>query len=207
MQNNHCVACGGEFLMKCDHDCINGFVTIGQVEWISGLNEAAAPELLKALIKISKLRHKDRTCSLEAQGYNEQECEEIGMSDYAAQLALEAINIKDYLHLYFGCECEQAIIIPGQELNFVGDPSLNVRHLYNVLNGLSVVKLRLRPLSDMTEEEATELESIGGGTAVFEKGTIVYSFDSHRTLWALKKGFDLFCLIESGLAIDKTTIK
>lgn len=52
---------------------------------------AAAPELLEALEKIAKLYHADRTCSLPAQGYNEKECEQIGIDDYAAQIAIEAI--------------------------------------------------------------------------------------------------------------------
>lgn len=52
---------------------------------------SAAPEMFEALQKIAKLYHADRTCSLPAQGYNEQETMQIGIDDYAAQIAESAI--------------------------------------------------------------------------------------------------------------------
>lgn len=114
---------------------------------------------------------------------------------------MERIELKDVLHYYLGCECEEAIIVPGQELEFVGSIDLNIRHIYNVINNLSVVRLRLRPLSDMTEEEMKEC------------GNLAYDFSDEPTLnkwewenfqtlldpiqfiWLLKQGFDLFNLI------------
>jgi NTP pyrophosphatase (non-canonical NTP hydrolase) len=49
-------------------------------------------EAIGALKKISALYHSDRSCSLEAQGYNEQECNQIGIDDRAAQIAIEALK-------------------------------------------------------------------------------------------------------------------
>ena len=53
--------------------------------------EAAAPEMFEALERIAKLYHNDRTCSLEAQGYSQQECNQIGIDDFAAQIARAAL--------------------------------------------------------------------------------------------------------------------
>ena len=53
--------------------------------------EAAAPEMFEALERIAKLYHYDRTCSLEAQGYSQQECNQIGIDDFAAQIARAAL--------------------------------------------------------------------------------------------------------------------
>lgn len=52
---------------------------------------AAAPEMFEALEQIAKLYHYDRTCSLEAQGYSQQECNQIGIDDLAAQIARAAL--------------------------------------------------------------------------------------------------------------------
>lgn len=106
-------------------------------------------------------------------------------------------DIKDYLHFYLGCE---AVTVKSK-------PEIITGHIIDLVNGnFYHAKPILRPLSDMTEEEAFDLEAVGGSTEVFELTSIVYSFDSHRMLWALKKGFDLFGLIESNLAIDSTKL-
>jgi hypothetical protein len=89
----------------------------------------------------------------------------------------------------------------------------------------SRVKPILRPLSAMTEEEMLsyaritrpEAEKIvfkdGGISSYYNPGdTTFYKWAKHRldvftpeeTLWLLSKHFDLFGLIESGLAVDKT---
>lgn len=66
------------------------------------------------------------------------------------------IELKQVLHYYIGCECLEAIIVPGQELIFEKS-KLNIRTLFNVQNNLFVVKPILRRLSDMSEEEMKEL--------------------------------------------------
>jgi hypothetical protein len=71
-------------------------------------------------------------------------------------------------------------------------------------------KICLRPLSDMTEEELEYILDIGEhqsriyGVEEFIAGWKAFGSETFRYL--LSKHFDLFGLIESGLAIDKTKI-
>lgn len=85
-------------------------------------------------------------------------------------------------------------------------------------------KLILRPLSDMTEEEIHELETAMWGNwedpKLGDKESVLKMFindSSHdrpgyeitvkATNWLRKNGFDVDSLLESGLAIDKKTLK
>ena len=61
-------------------------------------------------------------------------------------------------------------------------------------------KLILRPLSDMTEEEKNEYLLIGTDSSTR------FEHNARRTQYLLSKGFDLFGLIDAGLAIDKTKL-
>lgn len=155
-------------------------------------------------------------------------------------------NIKDYLHLYLGCEVgiKDGGILYGNEkmteINTYGYVHLYERDGYWPIDQIKPI---LRPLSDMSEEERKELwkyifkrEFNENGIIVFRKdrttstepryvmssglerlgiemnGTIwadsdlsPFKHNQHEvTLWLLSKRFDLFGLIESGLAIDKT---
>lgn len=114
-------------------------------------------------------------------------------------------NIKDYINLYVGqkaydtfndCEVE----ITNSNINMYG-------------NDIDQLKPILRPLSDMTEEEieyiAIELKA-GKWNAPDLKHMPDIAFTQNHLkpeifLYLLKQGFDLFGLIESGLAINKTT--
>jgi hypothetical protein len=112
-------------------------------------------------------------------------------------------KIEDYLHLYIGHSCSvnglDATIIRGSELGLH-------RNVIAVIEskdktGCTVrridpcyVKPILRPLSDMTEEEKSKIS----------KSTVNKVFYPEEFLYLLKQGFDLFGLIESGLAITKT---
>ena len=157
-------------------------------------------------------------------------------------------ELKDYLHLYLGCEID----ISGQReiLDSVAKSgqieTLFRGHLrnYRDLSDEDIAPI-LRPLSDMTEEEMEELFFIGDalikevtpnavikfypnevkrnikrGTGVaytvlksengehFMSGTLsLTKFDTMQFSYLLSKHFDVFCLIEAGLAIDKTTLK
>lgn len=111
-------------------------------------------------------------------------------------------NINDYLHLYLGCKAE-IINDEAKIIDYVTTSSLNDSLRLGI-----TVKPILRPLSDMTDQEADEQENpelnddiyIGGRWAIFNhQGT--------RTKWLLDKGFDLFELIDAGLAIDATALK
>jgi hypothetical protein len=124
-------------------------------------------------------------------------------------------QLKDYLHLYLQV-FDRILLIEKSNYYFVhnlfihkgGTRVLDARILTELLthgDGLEY-KLLLRPLPDMTEEEKTELyylddhalHELGDGTGY----ALPYVFT-----WCLSKGFDLFGLIESGLAIDKTKNK
>jgi hypothetical protein len=140
---------------------------------------------------------------------------------------IKAMNIKDYLHLYLGCEMKcihprakevglNIKTLRGITLNDYGELVIGLqggnRVDYYIIDEWQPI-LR-RPLSDMTEEE---INYIG---LVLKEGT----WNSEILKWKhvepwtclhlhpktfaflLSKHFDLFGLIEAGLAIDKTKL-
>lgn len=126
-------------------------------------------------------------------------------------------ELKDYLHLYLGCEID----ISGQReiLDSVAKSgqieTLFRGHLrnYRDLSDEDIAPI-LRPLSDMTDEEYTEYANIEFGEDTTDwdydektKRSIGEVTEFNRFAYLLKKHFDLFGLIEAGLAIDKTTLK
>jgi hypothetical protein len=146
------------------------------------------------------------------------------------------MNIKDYIHLYIGCECLYDWTYYNETDLFGKVTSKIIEDVRSPhLSGASTnVRPLLRPLSDMTEEEAvalvfaaegaksefiqwhTESGEIGGKPFGFEwqsdhyrKGqrhnTWYESFEPEGTRYLLSRGFDLFGLIAAGLALDKTT--
>lgn len=114
-------------------------------------------------------------------------------------------DIKDYLHLYLGCE----IITHSVDGKQVAKQILNTSWLDEIQRGYNPVKPILRPLSNMTEEEGKEAESawnefMGFGETISRGMNCAHA---NRIKYLLSKGFDLFGLIEAGLALDKTTLK
>ena len=110
-------------------------------------------------------------------------------------------ELKDYLHLYLGCE----VLVEGDIRKLItiylnGYVEVN----YNDIGGqefpINEIKPILRPLSDMTEDEEYDYWKLKGGNASNE-------FQGETTLFLLSKYFDIFGLIEADLAIDKTTLK
>lgn len=115
-------------------------------------------------------------------------------------------QLKDYLHLYLGCE-----VAVNYNLNEVGgmmidkvtgvydDGSASISNGY--LEPISKLKPILRPLSDLRFEEKQEQAKLFNEAintdALPEAVGIAYMLSKH---------FDLFGLIESGLAIDKTKL-
>lgn len=118
-------------------------------------------------------------------------------------------------HLYLGCEVAN---------------SLTGRHglLFEVVRGrdLDNIKPILRPLSDMTDEEALKCGEILGGMSHLSNDSIIHQIKDligtnklytmqtnisgikwiYLTPFLLKQSFDIFGLIESGEAINKTTL-
>jgi hypothetical protein len=120
------------------------------------------------------------------------------------------MNIKDYLHLYIGCEVDTNV--QGQYIHPYGCikiEELTVENLFIILERMRFneeyyCKPILLPLSDMTEEESREHDQIEMVKVKTLDGTIVH--DANAVVWLLSKHFDLFGLIDAGLAIDKTTL-
>jgi len=103
---------------------------------------------------------------------------------------------------------------------------LDEKLLWKVHKGYEVVEqLFIRPLSSITEEEKIELLLIIGEPKMYaafdfrigdemhylnlvgESGVIIIGFNPESVKYLLSKHFDLFGLIEAGLAIDKTVLK
>lgn len=139
-------------------------------------------------------------------------------------------NIKDYLHLYIGhlaeiSQLSQRMVAYGFE---DGQVKIN-GYFIDALEKESsfVIKPILRPLSDMTEEDKTILFRLAFGAeheytsfgfspveqillADKDKSTrcavSLTSIPAEGVRYLLSRGFDLFGLIEAGLAIDKTKL-
>lgn len=154
------------------------------------------------------------------------------------QVSIEK-KIEDYLHLYIGCEA----VVDYHENKKEGVcidaiTGMDGKYLFTT-NGETFlhkkVKPILRPLSDMTEEEKTEIakqwtwyeemQIVGEqhfnirheiNHQMVEKALDFTNEDDGDRMsplayyqvlpYLLKHGFDLFGLIESGLAIDKTKL-
>lgn len=116
-------------------------------------------------------------------------------------------RIEDYLHLYLMCKCKfihsnsvWVLTSVGYSFSEISSEDGEASHI--VMS--KEVKPILRPLSDMTEEERKEFEATQTAiraTPVHQIMVSVWTPESFR--WALSKHFDLFGLIESGLAIQK----
>jgi hypothetical protein len=107
-------------------------------------------------------------------------------------------KIEDYLHLYLGCGMRYATHHEPQNEVYI----LTVENLKEAIEFKD--KPILRPLSDMTEEEFYYVEQ-----HKIYQGEIVQTFPlgaAELTKFLLSKHFDLFGLIEAGLAVDKTTL-
>lgn len=109
--------------------------------------------------------------------------------------------IKDYLHLYIGCKVYDTfndVVLTLTPMAYVG----YMEH-WQVE---SQIQPFLRPLSSVTEEEGIEAEAEWNrgralGDSIGQAISIAYAF---RTKYLLSKHFDLFGLIENGLALDAT---
>ena len=138
-------------------------------------------------------------------------------------------DIKDYLHLYLGCEFET----PKGSMKLCQWKAVGQVQAHREIDftfhwfDASEVKPILRPLSDMTDEEKIGLTSIFGWYHNFSDDVgrcdQIESLFANNGFWnkvtnisgatwakvttiLLKQGFDIFGLIEEELAIDKTKI-
>ena len=111
-------------------------------------------------------------------------------------------KIKDYLPIYIGRDIEYYCSTNGK----TSYKKLRYTNIYDITRGINQgyynVKLILRPLSDMTEYERKEMSKqkhkFDTGNSISHAITDV----AYKIEWAIKQGFDVFGLIEAGLAIS-----
>lgn len=117
-------------------------------------------------------------------------------------------KIEDYLHLYYGANCYYQIIGKADVLYSTIDC-----YITSNFQEWLFVKPILRPLADITEEEEEYIQheihgSISNHFAnaikKHEKYVVDWRISSEVVMFLLKQHFDLFGLIESNLAIDKS---
>lgn len=135
------------------------------------------------------------------------------------------MELSHYIHYYIGCRIEKDSdaldypIIEGIDRNNVIVSTYRYKTPHSDLifvrpriwKNISSIKpiLRNRNLLDMTKEEEDELKAIKGTSIIYRsEPPIEITYDTPETFhWMLKKQFDLFELIENGLAIDSKTLK
>lgn len=138
-------------------------------------------------------------------------------------------KIEDFLHLYPRAFVKTPNKNHGVHVCSIGEiHSIHYTHsdnqevqvtydhgsgFFRILVPIGQIKLLLRPLSDMTEEECEWINNefgwgISGYLAEGIKAGTKYSINIHSsfeiTRYLLSKSFDLFGLIDANLAIDKT---
>lgn len=120
-------------------------------------------------------------------------------------------KIEDYLHLYLGCECHT---VAPDGIGHMIPERINTYWIDRSRQDGTVLIPILRPLSDMTEEEASGCWRLAGGSTQVTNPKLslqdlTWYSDFNVYQWAivfkhlLSKHFDLFGLIESRLAIQK----
>lgn len=144
-------------------------------------------------------------------------------------------KIEDYLHLYLGCDVTDGEHV--MKLLSVGIYGYTAANDEVKSQGMfHRVKPILRPLSSMTEEEKTTIGKMAGwyeGGVIFNEHHFEIKHDTFKEMafdsltranehdadrlgpkayfemmpYLLSRSFDLFGLIEAGLAISSTTIK
>lgn len=129
-------------------------------------------------------------------------------------------ELKDVLHFYIGCKGWDSEA-PGEEImTIIGYSIINGNHLISDEHGnfdipIKDIKPILRPLSDMTDDEIKYVgEDLKQGTwnAPDIRSNPKLAWSIHHMnpvvfVYLINQGFDLFDLIESGQAIDKTKLK
>lgn len=121
------------------------------------------------------------------------------------------MELRDYIHFYIGCDVEllgHGGIKIMTELIAVGNSFAQLRHaapdgrfIYNDVFNMDIIKLILRPLSTMTNEEMAEARAAGG-----EPNNMPWVNGALRTKYLLSKFFDLYGLVDAGVAIPRITI-
>lgn len=118
-------------------------------------------------------------------------------------------ELKDYLHLYIGSKVWTTHLALNN-----GEPqalTVSINNLFDILYKYHDSKLILRPLSSMTEDDVKE-ENLEISDLFYEiipshRKRGYFYFTANQVHWLLSRGFDLFGLIDSGLAVNAETLK
>jgi len=130
-------------------------------------------------------------------------------------------KFSDVAHLYLGCRIKIGESDKIENIKMVSAFSICTGtnfHEVPLWYKTSACKPILRPLSSMTEEEKEDLKIVMGPSWSGENLLPIIESSRHLNLffnktnptvvaWLLKKGFDLFGLIESSQAIASTAIE
>lgn len=122
-------------------------------------------------------------------------------------------ELKDYAHFYIGCDVLQDDNEIARLVGIYAETCMLIHEATGQFGecDISKIKLILRHLSDLTEEEM--IYCVANGQLVYcgqspENFVIGWgAFRPEITRFLLSKSFDLFGLIKAGLAIDATTLK
>ncbi len=115
------------------------------------------------------------------------------------------MELKDYLHFYEGALCRWRYVdySPGQWSVLASLTKRDIARLCDD-NSVEKIELHLRPLSDMTHEEWNECAKYARTGSGIRTAGDLWKMNAEETRYLLSRHFDLFCLIDLGLAIDKT---
>ena len=118
-------------------------------------------------------------------------------------------DIKDYLHYYIGQPCtyddpyQRAFDLIGVVTERIIQEIRNPQLTGAVQNA----RPHLRHLEDISQEEMDEYNKLSSTLFSLAKGIDQIRQESATTHYLLSKGFDLWGLIEGGLAIDLKTLQ
>lgn len=126
------------------------------------------------------------------------------------------MKLIDIVPYYLGCKCVNNWFPENHELynnNWqLASIDINSPKPYRLDTGedytwTDSIKLILRKIEDMNNEEKNEYHSLVGETTDGVHVVVIRHDVPASFHWLLKNGFDLFDLIENGLAIDSKTLK
>lgn len=112
-------------------------------------------------------------------------------------------HLRNHLHLYIGTTCQfKSAKGGGMFTRPLAGP--DIEHFFDE-EYYAFIKPVLRPLSDITHEEMGHIVDMSSGLIPNDYDTL-RRIAAEETVYLLRRGFDLFRLIESDLAIDKTKL-
>lgn len=129
------------------------------------------------------------------------------------------MKLQDYINYYIGCRCVNTWFQEGHKEFNKGWVLSGYCQLYvdggkpflleseNEVTWTNSIKPILRKVGDYEVDELNEYQTMVGKRTDGVHSVVIH-YDTPETFhWLLKKGFDLFGLIDAGLAIDSKTLK